>query len=52
MLFQYQAYNAGKIPCPFPLSSGEHNPDWLEGVQWWKFPEVGVCLKTIEPLGD
>ena len=32
VVFLYQAFHAGDIPCPHPLWSHEHSCDWLERV--------------------
>ena len=33
VVFQHQVDELGSIPCPFPLWSGEHSPDWVEGIE-------------------
>ena len=47
VVFQCLAGKLGSIPCSFPLWSGEHSPDWVEGIRWWQFLEEIVCLETI-----
>ena len=47
VVFWYQAYNAGNIPCPFPLWSGECNCDFIEVIGRWNFLNGSVCLETI-----